>query len=352
MADKQSSPSRSHARLWILVGLFLCLLAILAGWGGYSWHRLNHDPLPSAAAGQVFMVKSGESLARLSTSLAARGIIEHAWDLRFLARLRGQATRIQAGEYRVAAGMSASDLLHRLVAGDVLMHSFAIIPGHTFREMLAKLEVDPVFKHTLQGLSAAGVMKRLGHAGKQAEGRFFAQTYDFPRGTPDVEVLQRAYKAMQRHLQAAWRQRAPDLVIDTPYQALIVASIIEKETAVPSERPRIAGVFERRLKKGMPLGADPTVIYGLGASFHGNLTRENMAKDTPYNTYLHRGLPPTPICTPSLASIKAALHPAQGTALYFVAKGDGTHVFSDTLAEQRRMIRKYQLHEGDSSGHE
>ncbi|MGH8162126.1 MAG: endolytic transglycosylase MltG, partial [Gammaproteobacteria bacterium] len=223
-----------------------------------------------------------------------------------------------------------------------------IVPGEIFAQIRAGLESNPVFKDDLKGLSEAAIMKQLGHSGERAEGRFFPQTYDFPRATADSRILARAYAAMKQHLDAAWKSRAPGIVLKTPYQALIIASIVEKETAVASERPRIAGVFERRLERGMALDADPTVIYGLGANYHGKLTRADMARDTPYNTYFHRGFPPTPICMPGEATIEAALHPAHGTALYFVAKGDGTHVFSATLAEQERMIRKYELHNANS----
>lgn len=348
MTEKQPVKRRSRAVLWIPLVILLCVIVAAVLWGGYTWNRLNHAPLPARATGTVFTLERGESLAHLSHALARRDILEHAWDLRVLARVQGEAGSLQAGEYQVKAGMSVAGLLRMLVAGKVLMHGFTIIPGRTFKQMFARLESDPVFSHNLQGLSPAEVMKRLGHAGEKAEGRFFPQTYDFPRGTSDLKVLKRAYGAMRQHLEEAWGKRASNLVLDSPYQALIVASIIEKETAVPSERPRIAGVFERRLKKGMPLGADPTIIYGLGDNYQGKLTYKDMALDTPYNTYLHRGLPPTPICMPGLASIEAALNPAHGTALYFVAKGDGTHAFSDTLAEQQRMIRKYQLHKGDS----
>jgi UPF0755 protein len=351
VTEKQPSKRRSYTGLRILLIFLLCVIVAAVLWGGYTWHRLNHASLPPRATGTTFTLEQGESLAHISGALARRGVLEHAWDLRLLARIRGEASNLQAGEYQVKTDMTVAGLLHMLVAGKVVMHGFTIIPGHTFKAMFARLESDPVFKHDLHGLDPSEIMSRLGHADQKAEGRFFPQTYDFPRGTSDLKVLQRAYKAMHQHLEEAWKRRASELVLDSPYQALVVASIVEKETAVPSERARIAGVFERRLNKGMPLGADPTIIYGLGDNYHGKLTYKDMALDTPYNTYLHRGLPPTPICMPSPASIEATLNPAHGTALYFVAKGDGTHVFSDTLAEQQRMIRKYQLHKGNS-GHD
>ncbi|MGH8224852.1 MAG: endolytic transglycosylase MltG [Gammaproteobacteria bacterium] len=349
MTDKEPrKPIIPRPRLTLALLLFL-LFCIIAAWCGYTWWRLNSQPLPAASAGMVFTVTKGENLARLASDLSARGVLEHAWDLELLARLRGKSAHIQAGEYRIAPSVSVNGLLGMMVRGDVLLHNFTIVPGTTFQQIFSALESNPIFKHDLQGLPEGAVMTRLGHSGEQAEGRFFPDTYAFPRGTSDVAVLARAYAAMDKHLAAAWAGRAQDVTLTTPYQALIVASIVEKETAVPEEREKIAGVFERRLQRGMHLDADPTVIYGLGDAYTGKLTRRGLASDTPYNTYLHRGLPPTPICMPGLATIEAALHPAAGTALYFVAKGDGTHVFSDTLAEQQRMIRKYQLHRGNST---
>ncbi len=349
MTDKESR-KRIIRRPRLTLGLLLlALFCIVVAWCGYTGWRLNSEPLPAASAGMVFTVMKGESLARLANDLSARGVLEHAWDLELLARLRGESAHVQAGEYRIPAGISVKGLLGMMVRGEVLLHNFTIVPGTTFQQIFSALESRPVFKHDLKGLSEAAIMIRLGHPGERAEGRFFPDTYAFPRGTSDAAVLARAYDAMAGHLAAAWAERAQDIPLATPYQALIVASIVEKETAVPDERAKIAGVFERRLRRGMNLGADPTIIYGLGEAYTGKITRRDLARDTPYNTYIHGGLPPTPICMPGLAAIEAVLHPAAGTALYFVAKGDGRHVFSDTLAEQQRMIRKYQLHRGNST---
>jgi len=335
---------------------FLFVLALAAaaaggGWVGYTAWRLTRAPLPPTAAGATFDVRPGDNLSQIAHRLARRGVLEHPWDLTVLARVRGEGRNIQAGEYRVAPGMTVSGLLAMLVNGRVVMHSFTIVPGETFRTIRTKLAADPAFHDDLGDESAAQVMRTLGHDGVAAEGRFLPDTYSFPRGTDDSTVLERSYAAMTTFLAGAWKRRATDLPFHKPEQALIVASIIEKETAVPSERARIAGVFVRRLKRGMYLDADPTVIYGLGPGFNGHLTRADLRRPTPYNTYVHRGLPPTPICMPGRASIRAALHPDKGKALYFVARGDGTHVFSDTLAEQEKMIRKYQLHEPAGGGH-
>ena len=209
--------------------------------------------------------------------------------------------------------------------------------------MMEAVRHHPKIQQTLEGLSDAEIMDRLGHPDENPEGRFFPDTYHFPRGTTDVVFLQRAYATMARRLDEAWRQRAPDLPLKTPYQALILASIIEKETGLPEERPAIAGVFIRRLRKGMRLQTDPTVIYGLGESCDGELRRRDLRRDTPYNTYVHKGLTPTPIALPGAGSLRAAVNPAPGDALYFVATGNGGHVFSNTLKEHNRAVRKYQL---------
>jgi UPF0755 protein len=217
------------------------------------------------------------------------------------------------------------------------------VEGWTFRQLLSALRRHEAVRDTLDGLSDEAIMARLGYPGKHPEGRFLPETYQFPRGTSDLEFLRRAYDGMQRALAAAWQGRAEDLPLDSPHEALVLASIVEKETGLASERARIAGVFVRRLRRGMRLQTDPTVIYGLGEAFDGNLRRRDLAADTPYNTYTRAGLPPTPICLPGKAAIEAVMHPAHGTSLYFVARGDGSHQFSDTLEAHNRAVQKYQL---------
>ncbi|MGH8127994.1 MAG: endolytic transglycosylase MltG [Gammaproteobacteria bacterium] len=337
----------SYRRRLSLVLALLVVVVIVAA--GYTTWRLTTAPLPADAHGVVITVKRGESVDQLAHRLAARGILTHAWDLKVLARVLGDSGRVRAGEYRIGPKMSVAGLLDMLVAGRVLMHSFIIVPGTTFYQVRTQLEADTAFKDDIKGLSSSQIAALIDHPGMSPEGRLLPQTYDFPRGTPDSTVIARAWAAMQQTLQPLWAQRATDLPYTLPKQALTLASIIEKETALASERARIAGVFVRRLRRGMYLGADPTVIYGLGPTFNGDITRADLRGATPYNTYVHRGLPPTPICMPSVASIRAALHPVAGQALYFVAKGDGSHVFSDTLAEQQKMIEKYQLHQGPGS---
>lgn len=325
----------------VAASLVLAGVGAYLGFTGWRWYQ---SPLPIRHTITI-EVKPGEPVTTLSHRLAARGVLVRSWDLSVLARLEGATGQIQAGQYAIRPGTTAVALLHMLVSGKVVMHTFTIVPGWTYQQLISHLNGDANLKHELKGLSPKQVMRRLGHPGEKPEGRFYPNTYKFARGTADVTIMKKAYHAMQRHLRAQWRHRAQGLWYQSRYQALILASIVEKETAVPSERPKIAGVFLRRLKKGMYLDADPTVIYGLKQDhlYQGLLTAKDMAKPTAYNTYLQHGLPPTPICMPSLASVQAAMHPAQGKALYFVAKGNGTHVFSDTLAHQDKMIRKYLL---------
>ncbi|HYW76976.1 MAG TPA: endolytic transglycosylase MltG [Gammaproteobacteria bacterium] len=339
-------------RTRLLIWVFLAALLAATGAAGYVAWRLTVAPLPASATGVTFVVKHGDSVKSVARRLEARGAISHGWELSLLARLRGEGGNVRAGEYRIPAGLSVAGLLDMLVSGRVVMHSFTIVPGTTFHEIRTQLEADSAFDDDIKGLTSAQVMKLTGHPGETAEGHFLPNTYDFPKGTKDSAVLARAYAAMHAEMAKLWPQRAVGLPYKAPEQALIIASIVEKETALPRERPRIAGVFVRRLQKGMRLAADPTVIYGLGSRYNGDITRRDLHLDTPYNTYLHRGYPPTPICMPSLASIRAALHPDHGKSLYFVAKGDGSHVFSDTLAEQEKMIEKYQLHKGGGSKHQ
>jgi UPF0755 protein len=231
-----------------------------------------------------------------------------------------------------------------MAEGCVVQHMFTLVDGWTFAQVRAALAQAPKLRHTLQNLSDAQVAQRLGIDEPNPEGWLLPQTYAYVLGDSDLDVLRRAHAAMQRTLAADWAARAPGLPLRTPYQALILASIVEKESALASERPRIAGVFVRRLEIGMKLQTDPSVIYGLGAAYHGDITRKDLETDTAYNTYTRYGLPPTPICMPGAPALQAALHPAPGKALYFVARGNGTHQFSDTLQEQNQAVDKYILH--------
>jgi UPF0755 protein len=334
----------------VLAAVLLCGLAVALG-GGLLYYHWFYAPLPTGRQPMTIEIEAGQSLRAVAARLANRGILAYPQDLDWLARLRGVSGKIKAGEYRLKPGITANGLLSLLISGRVVRHALTIVEGWTFKRMLGALAADRNIRHTLKNVRGKALMTRLGHPRQRPEGRFFPDTYRFPRGMSDVAFLQRAYRAMQRRLKAAWRKRAPNLPFETPYEALILASIVEKETALPKERPRIAGVFVRRLRRGMRLQADPTVIYGLGKQYHGDITAQDLKRDTPYNTYTRGGLPPTPICLPSLVSIRAVMHPAAGNALYFVAKGDGSHYFSATLKQHDRAVRKYLLRDQQPSRH-
>lgn len=328
-------------RLVIVVAL---LLLVAAGLLAADVARFFSKPLTGDSA-TIVVVEPGMSLTAVTQRLRDEGIIDKARYQQYFAlyaRFTDAARRIKSGEYRVPAATSAAELLALLTSGNTVQYRITIIEGWTFAEMRQAVAAQDALEHTLQDETAAEIMALLGHPEQQAEGRFMPDTYFFPRGATDLSIYRRAYQAMQEFLDQAWAERADDIAVDSPYQALILASIIQKETAVPAERKRISGVFTRRLKRGMLLQTDASVIYGID-NFNGDITSKDLRTDTPYNTYINPGLPPTPIALPSRASIVAALHPADGNALYFVAKGDGTHAFSATLAEHNRAVRKYQL---------
>ncbi len=324
----------------ILLGLF-GLAAVLLAWQNVVERPLGDGPQT------VIQVESGSSFAEVATALADRRRGVNATLLRVYGRLSGIAGRIQVGEYRIRAAESAADLLQRMAEGDVIEYRFTIIEGWRFTEMMAALEREAAIDHTL-GADASGaeVMEAIDRPGVHPEGRFLPETYHYTRGTTDVALLRRANRALEDALAAAWQDRHEPLPLNDPDEALVLASIIEKETGLAAERRRIAGVFTRRLRKGMRLQTDPTVIYGIGRSFDGNLTREHLRTDTPYNTYTRHGLPPTPIALPGAAAIAAATQPLPGESLYFVSRGDGSHVFSKTLEAHNAAVRRYQLQSG------
>ncbi|MCP5155160.1 MAG: endolytic transglycosylase MltG [Ectothiorhodospiraceae bacterium] len=317
--------------------------AAVAGWVVTRLERASTRPLTLEGGRDYHVVRPGASFAQVMRELADRGLLEHPRLLALEARYNGTAGSIKAGEYQLDSGMTPRDLIRKMIAGEVAMHAFTIVEGWTFAQLLAALRGNEIITHTLEEPSPAAVMKAIGKPDVHPEGRFFADTYHFPRGTTDVAFLRRAYDTMAGELQRAWAGRAPDLPLRNPDEALVLASIVEKETGVGHERPRIAGVFVRRLKRGMRLETDPTVIYGLGDEFDGNLTRRHLRTPTPYNTYVIQGLPPTPIALPGRDSIAAVMHPADGDALFFVARGDGEHQFSATYAEHLRAVERYQL---------
>jgi UPF0755 protein len=315
-------------------------LALAAGAGFWSWRTLN-APLRLPADGLVVQVEPGTALGRLADRLGESGVLPEPRLLTLYARFTGDATRVKAGEYVLEAGLTPLTLLDKMIAGDVVLHSFTIVEGWRFDEFLSGLRSHPAV--TAGTLDGSEIMATLGREGLHPEGQFLPDTYLFPRGTTDISVLRQAHDALQQALDESWDSRAADIALESPYQALILASIIEKETALAGERPLISGVFHERLRIGMRLQTDPTVIYGLGADFDGNLRRRDLDSDTPYNTYTRRGLPPTPIALPSAAAIQAAVRPESNGALYFVATGksDGSHTFSRTIDEHNAAVREY-----------
>jgi UPF0755 protein len=331
-------------KLWR--ALFLLVLAAVAAGSGYLYWHWEKDPLPIGAQARDVEIMPGESLRHVAQQFAQQGLLVHDWDLIAYARLHEAAGGLRAGEYQVEPGTTVAGLLAQLRSGKVVMHSLTLVDGWTFKQVLATVEQEPNLTHTLANLSQAEIEAKLGIDGISIEGQLMPDTYQFPRGTSDVAFLKRAHEALQQALDAAWGARAKDLPYRDAYDALTMASVVEKETGQAAERAKIAGVFVRRLQKGMKLQSDPTVIYGLGDSYDGDITLRDLRTDTPYNSYTRHGLPPTPICMPGRPAIEAALHPEPGNALYFVARGDGTHVFSATLKEQNAAVERYQLKHG------
>lgn len=330
--------------------LAVALLLLLAGTSAGIWWftteigRELNAPLNIASV-QRLTVEPGMTLTRLSRELQEKGWVEHGYYLLLDARFNRRAQAIKAGEFAVEPGTTPLQLLQLLVSGRVVQHSLTLVEGWTFAEIIRAVQGSPELVHTLTSAEPAQVMVAIDRAGYFAEGRFFPDTYRFPRGTTDVEFLRRACATMEEILAEEWDHRLTGLPYASPYQALIMASLIERETAVGEERPKIAGVFVRRLQRGMKLQTDPTLIYALGTGFDGDIRSRDLGVDSPYNTYLYAGLPPTPIAAPGRASIRAAMQPEEGDALYFVARGDGSHEFSATLEEHNRAVRKYQLKE-------
>lgn len=320
------------------------LLVAGAAWHGY---RVLHQPLMVDLDGRPLEVTPGDTLQGLSARLAEDGVLDHPRVLVWAARLSGRDLGIKIGEYELRTGMRADELIDALVGGDTVLHAVTVVEGWTFHQLRAALAAHPTLVHTLGGVGDAELMALLGRPGEHPEGRFFPDTYLFEKGTTDVAFLERALRTMDAHLAQAWELRDGGLPYATPYEALIMASIIEREAGIRAERPVVAGVFVRRLRLGMRLQTDPTVRYGLGPDFRGRLRTIHLRTDTPYNTYTRHGLPPTPIAMPGASSIRAALQPADGDALFFVARGDGSHQFSATLEEHNRAVARYILGRGE-----
>jgi len=322
-----------------LLGAFLALCA-LGAW--LAWFASRPLELPSTP--YEFTVRGGASLKSVSRELARGGLLDEGESFWLLGRLLGKATSIRAGTYRLERPLTPLELLDKLARGDVVLAEILFVEGTTFRQWLAELAADPRVRHTLAGRSEAELRALLGLGDQPPEGWFFPDTYRFSPGSSDADILRRAHAAMERRLAEAWATRGPGLPLATPYEALILASIVEKETGLAAERPVVASVFVNRLRLGMRLQTDPTVIYGMGAAFDGNIRKRDLTTDTPYNTYTRDGLPPTPIAMPGEDALRAATRPDATAYLYFVSRGDGTHEFSRSLEEHNRAVARYQLH--------
>ena len=328
---------RNRYVLATLAGVIVfCILII-------DYLSVIHAPLLKQGEAVKYEVGAGSNLTRIIYDLKKRGYISKPRYLLLYAKLSGSANKISTGEYLLKPGVSAIEFLDQILSGKVIQYAITLVEGWNIYQLLDVINNDPNLVHTVQGMSHKQIMASIGYPDVHPEGRFFPDTYHFPKGLTDVQFLQRAYLAMEKKLAEEWSNRAVGLPYKTPDEALTMASIVEKETGQPSERQAIAGVFVRRLEKRMRLQTDPTVIYGLLPKFDGNIRRRDLKKDTPYNTYRNRGLPPTPIAMPGGEAIHAAMHPAEGDALYFVSRGDGSHYFSATLEEHNKAVIKYQL---------
>jgi UPF0755 protein len=329
-----------------ILGALAALLLVLAAVAGSLWvHYQAFVATPVAVPGDrlVLDVQRGAGLRAVTRQLVEARVLPDPYGFLVLGYLSGKAGQIKSGEYEILAGMTPPEIIALLTTGKVVQYALTLVEGRTFRQAIALISADPVLTGDPGRLSDEEIMEGIGRPGEHPEGRLFPDTYLFPRGTSAMDLILRAHARMEAILSEEWERRAPGLPLKAPYEALILASIVEKETGLASERPEIAGVFVRRLLKGMKLQTDPTVIYGMGAAFDGNIRRSDLSADTPYNTYVHAGLPPTPIALPGRDAIRAALHPAAGDSLYFVAKGDGSHAFSASLEEHNRAVRRYQL---------
>lgn len=327
----------------VFIALFITLL--FASWMYY----FVSTPLVLQDEVMEVDIRSGSSLRGISAQLVEQGVLSESWSFVLLVRLLGKAGEVKAGNYLIESGSTPYDLFVTITSGKTTQAGITFIEGWTFQQMRDAMMKNDAIKHVSIPYTDEQILQNIGATEKHPEGLFFPDTYYFSKGMTDLQILERAYRAMQGRLSSAWQQREAGLPYKTPYEALIMASIIEKETGRADERKTIAGVFVNRLRIGMRLQTDPTVIYGMGESFNGNIRRKDLQTDTAYNTYTRNGLPPTPIAMPGLASVEAALHPAKTKALYFVGKGDGSHMFSSTLAEHNRAVVKYQLKRGQSA---
>lgn len=329
-------------KLFVLLETGVILAGLLLGLAFWQQNTALQQPL-NLTQEQLLDVPSGSSPTGVLNRLEADGVIKDAFLLRLYWRFNLSGQSLHSGEYRMTPGMTAKSLLTLWEKGDVVQYSLTLVEGWTFRQVRAAISKQPKLEQTLSNLSDSEVMARLGHPEVFPEGRFFPDTYRYVRGMTDAELLKQAYNRLDTVLQEEWEKRAADVPYVDPYQALIMASLVEKETGVPQERGQIAGVFVRRLQQGMLLQTDPTVIYGLGERYNGKITRAFLKEATPYNTYVISGLPPTPIAMVGREAIHAAMNPVAGSSLYFVARGDGSHVFSDDLEAHNAAVKEFQL---------
>ena len=320
----------------IILGLLFALVLS----GGFYW--LVSSPLTLKSDPLDFHINPGSGLRVAARDVVAAGVVIEPLVLVALGKLLRVDTSIKAGSYEIRRGINALDLFEKLTRGDVTQSEIVFIEGWTFRQMRDRIDSHPDIKHESKGLSDSEIMRLIGASSTAAEGMFFPDTYLFSKQSRDIDIYARSYRAMQRHLAREWETRGSGLPYADAYQALTMASIVEKETGRDQDRPLVAAVFVNRLRLGMLLQTDPTVIYGLGQGFDGNLRKRDLQTDTPYNTYTRAGLPPTPIALPGLSSLRSALHPAQSQALYFVARGDGSSQFSRTLDEHNQAVNRYQ----------
>ncbi len=325
----------------LIFRLFLLISVLLGALGGAGWWW-SKQPLSLRSSPLDFRITAGSSLRSAISQMQEAGLNVEPTLLALLARINKQETGIKAGSYSVHQGVTPVELLGKLTRGEVTQGELTLVEGWTFRQWRARLDRHPDLDHQTRGLSEAQIAERLGMAASQLDGRLFPDTYLFDKQSSDLELIARAGRAMQRKLDAEWARRAPGLPYRTVDEALVMASIVEKETGKEADRAMVAAVFVNRLRKGMLLQTDPTVIYGLGEAFDGNLRKRDLQTDTPYNTYTRAGLPPSPIAMPGLASLQAAMHPAASDVVYFVARGDGSSEFSRTLDEHNRAVNKYQ----------
>jgi len=326
-------------RRWLTLFALVTLLAVGAAACAYWWLLrpldLAHDPVEVS-------IEPGTTPREVAQAWVQAGVRESSWLLYQWFRWSGESRKIRAGSYAIERGTNPVSLLHKMVRGEETLATVRFVEGWTFKQVRAELTRTPTLKQATASWSDAQVMAAVGTPDLHPEGRFFPDTYAFSKGASDLVVLRRAFAAMQRRLDAAWGQRGPDTPLKSPAEVLVLASIIEKETGVPADRGMVASVFINRLRSGMPLQTDPTVIYGMGERFDGNLRKRDLLADTPYNTYVRAGLPPTPIAMPGAASLSAAVKPVPSRALYFVSRGDGSSEFSETLAAHNRAVDKYQ----------